>query len=108
MSTKLTKEEFIKLIEEYQEKHDFIDKACNIFPGFFENEIVEYANIMFDRLMSVYFTDEGVDWIAWWLFERLNVDEPQAWDENHKVIPTSTIEDLWEIVKDEFRIDLEN
>lgn len=103
MTGKLTKEEFIELINEYQEKHDFINRACDVFPGFFENKIVEYANIMFDRLMNAYFTDEGADWIAWWLFERSNIDEPQAWDENNQVIPTNTVEDLWNVVKHELR-----
>ena len=49
------------------------------------------------------FDDEGIDWINWWLYEKPALfkgeADNQAYDENNKVIPTDTIDDLWNIVE---------
>lgn len=96
----LTKEDFIKLIEDYQENRKEIDKITNILPCFYELIPVEYGNLMFEKVIETYFKEEGVDSIFWWLFEKDGNPEYKMWDENDQEIPTETIEDLWNIVKE--------
>lgn len=96
----MNKEEFIELIKDYQKNREHIDTISNIFPNFWELNCVDYGNTMFEKLLNVYFKEESVDWIYWWLFEKDGNPEYKAWDKDNNEIPTETIEDLWDIVKD--------
>jgi hypothetical protein len=51
-------------------------------------------------LINSHFDEEGQDWINWWLYEKDGNPELKAWDENDNEIPTETIDDLWNLVKD--------
>lgn len=105
----ITKEEFIELINNHKEWCESVDKVeevlNNTFPGIncniHELDWIDYGGILFDNTLKLLFTDEGVDDIIWWLFERpMFPPGPRMWDENGEEIPTETIEDLWNIVKD--------
>lgn len=95
------KEKFVKLIKDYQEWSEKINKVCDVLGiNVFEAEWIEYTSVLFDNTLHLIFEDEGVDFINWWLFERDGNPELKAWDENEKEIPLDTVEDLWEFVKD--------
>ena len=68
----------------------------------FELPISELGWNFLNVVLPELFSDEGVDWINWWLFEKpgFGGDPNQAYDEDGNVIPTDTIDDLWNIVKD--------
>lgn len=100
---KLTKGQFVDLLERYRKNDEFVDKVSEIFPTFWELEAVDFGWYMFDRVIEAYFTEEGADWVSWWLYEKDGDPEMKAWDENEKEIPTETIDDLWEIVKNELK-----
>lgn len=57
-----------------------------------------------DTVLPELFSDEGVDWVNWWLFEKpglfKNSLPNEAYDEDGNIIPTDTIDDLWNLVKD--------
>ena len=55
---------------------------------------------MFEKYLETYFTEEGTDIIYWYLFEKNGNSEYKMWDKDKNEIPTETIEDLWNIVKD--------
>ena len=98
----ITKEEFIDLIlkqQEWSNRVDEVSKALNV-PTLFESDWVEYTSILFAKTLNLLFNEDGVDDISWWMYEKSGNPEFKMWDENEKEIPTDTIEDLWNLVKD--------
>lgn len=98
----MTKEGFVKLIENAQNYDKELDRWNDFGISLFELPISEIGWNFLNIILLELFTDEGVDWVNWWVFERLGFgEEPnQAFDENGNVIPTDTVDDLWNIVKD--------
>lgn len=98
----MTKERFIKLIENAQNYNKELDRWSDFGIDFFELPISELGWNFLNVVLPELFSDEGVDWINWWLFEKpgFGEDPNQAYDEDGNVIPTDTIDDLWNIVKD--------
>lgn len=68
-----------------------------------DEELLTFKCKECDILWEALFTEEGVDWINWWLYEKgvLHYNELIAKDANGNIIPTETIDDLWELVKNE-------
>lgn len=98
----ITKEEFFDLISKqlkWSDRIDEVSEALNI-PTLFESDWVEYASELFDKTINFLFNEEGVDDIDWWLYEKSGNPELKMWDADDNEIPTDTIDDLWEIVKD--------
>lgn len=96
----IQKEEFINLISKHQEWDKKIDEVGKVF-GCVPTEMswIDYSNTLFEYLIGISFNDNGQDTIYWWLYEKLPGNN-QMWDANGNEIPTETIEDLWNIVKD--------
>lgn len=98
----ITKEEFIDLISKQQKwsnRVDEVSEALNV-STLFESDWVEYAASLFDKTIDFLFNEEGVDDISWWLYEKSSNPELKMFDTDGSEIPTETIDDLWEIVKD--------
>ena len=98
----ITKEEFIDLIlkqQEWSNRIDEVSEALNV-PTLFESDWVEYASFLFDKTLTLLFNEDGIDDIYWWMYEKSGNPELKIWDENGKEIPTDTVEDLWNLVKD--------
>lgn len=98
----ITKEEFIDLILKQQEWYNRIDEVSEALsvPTLFESDWVEYTSILFDKTLNLLFNEDGVDDISWWMYEKSGNPELKMWDKNGKEIPTDTVEDLWNLVKD--------
>lgn len=97
----ITKEQFVDLISKHLEWHnqmEEIGKTLNIF--IWDANWVEYTSLLFDKTLEFVFNEDGIDDINWWIYEKDNRPEMKMWDSNGDEIPTETIEDLWEIVKD--------
>lgn len=97
----ITKEEFIKLINDHRKwerRLDEVEDVLNIFP--YEVDWINYGEDLFATTINLLFKEEGVDDIGWWLWEKNDNPDLRMWDENDNEIPTETVEDLWEIVKD--------
>lgn len=104
-SERINKEDFFKFIELNKKQQEGLSTLNNIGFQIWESDIIEYGNIMFDALINSVFTEEGVDWIYWWLYELPLLDghEPKATDEYGNPIPVDTIEDLWNIIKEHIK-----
>lgn len=98
-SAKFTKEEFFELLKMHADQSERLDKLSNAGLPVWDMDIVEYGNLMFDKVIRAHFTQEGEDWIFWWLYEKDGNPEMKAWDEDHDEIPMETMEDLWRHVK---------
>lgn len=92
----ITKEEFIKLMQTVINLEKEFDRWSDFGIDLFEMKISELISTLYDYTFKISFTDEGVDWIYWWLFES---ESNKAYNSNGIELPTETIEDMWEIVK---------
>ena len=98
-SAKINKEEFLKLLKMHADQLERLNKLSDAGLPVWDMDIVEYGNLMFDKVIEAFFTKEGEDWIFWWLYEKDGNPEIKAWDEDHDEIPMETVEDLWRYVK---------
>ena len=97
----VTKEQFIKLITDNRKHNDRLDEVEDVLGlAIYDCDWVEYGNILFDEVLGLLFQEEGVDDINWWLYEKCGRPDYKMWDKDGNEIPTETIEDLWNIVKD--------
>lgn len=99
----ITKEQFIKVINLAQSYEEEVDRWVNFGIEIYDMPIHEIHSRLFDILLENVFTIDGVDWINWWLYERISMisKEPlPAYNEDGSIIPTDTVEDLWNLVKD--------
>lgn len=97
----ITKEQFIKLITDHRKHNDRLDKVEDVLGlAIYDCDWVEYGNILFDEVLGLLFQEEGVDDINWWLYEKCERPDYKMWDKDGNEIPTETLYDLWEIVKD--------
>lgn len=97
----ITKEEFTDLILEHKNwdnKLYDVEKILGICP--LEIDWIEYCSRLFDKTLYFLFKKEAVDNILWWLWEKPSNPELKIFDKDGKEIPTETIDDLWELVKD--------
>jgi len=97
------KNDFIQLIQTYQaweKKIDSVEKILDI-DNAFNIDWIEYSARLFEHTIEILFNNEGVEIINWWLFELEDKSGDCMWDEDGKVIPMKTIEDLWNYVKEE-------
>lgn len=97
----ITKEKFIDFILKQQEWSNRVDEVSEVLnvPTLFESDWVEYASVLFDKTLALLFNEDGIDDIYWWMYEKSENPELKMWDESGKEIPTDTVEDLWNLVK---------
>lgn len=97
----ITKEQFIKLITDHRKHNDRLDEVEDVLGlAIYDCDWVEYGNILFDEVLGLLFQEEGVDDINWWLYEKCGRPDYKMWDKDGNEIPTETLDDLWEIIKD--------
>ena len=98
----MTKEYFLKLIANAECFNSELDRWAEFGIELFELPIAEISWDFFNIVIQSAFTNEGVDIINWWLFEkRISCEEVlEIRDNSGSIIPSDTIEDLWNIVKE--------
>lgn len=97
----ITKEQFIKLITDNRKHNDRLDEVKDVLGlAIYDCDWVEYGNILFDEVLGLLFQEEGVDNINWWPYEKCGRPDYKMRDKDGNEIPTETLDDLWEIVKD--------
>ena len=97
----MTKEKFAEMILEIQNFNYQVDQWCEVLcSNLFESPLVTSGWSLINKLIESNFDEEGQDWINWWLYEKDGRSDMKAWDENDNEIPTETLDDLWNLVKD--------
>lgn len=97
----ITKELFTKFIENAQAYQKELDRWSNFGIDLFELPISELSWNFYNKFLEQAFTVDGIDWVNWWMFEKFQPynEKPLEAYNNDGIIPTDTIDDLWEIVK---------
>ena len=79
----IAKEEFIKFIQSYQEFENSVDRFDKAITGksypsiLYETKWYEAVGRMLNSFLDSHFTDYGIDWICYFLFE--DVDDKAAY-----------------------------
>lgn len=98
----MNKEGFIKLINNALKYKEEEERWSNFGIPLYELPLSELGWGFFNISIEEIFDIEAVGWINWWLFEKpgfFGGESNQAYNEDGSVIPTDTIDDLWELVK---------
>lgn len=98
----MTKEGFVKLIENAQNYSKELDRWSDFGIDLFELPISELGWGFLNTVLPELFSDKGVDWINWYLFERISVITHKVlpcYDEEGNKVFLNTADDLWEWVK---------
>lgn len=100
----ITKEQFTKIINTVISYNKELDRWDDFGIEIYNLPLGEYSALLSELTYTNLFNDEGIDCINWWLYEKpaLFESEPdkEIFDENGNIIPTTTIDDLWNIVKE--------
>ena len=98
----ITKKEFIDLISNHKKWNNKIDEISELLdiPSLFESSWITYTDSLFNQTLEFLFDETAIDDIYWWMYERSENPELKLWDESGEEIPTDTVEDLWNLVKD--------
>jgi hypothetical protein len=100
----INKEEFVDVINTVRAYNTELDKWEAFGISLYELPLGEISAKLSEMVYTNLFEDAGIDWINWWLYEKPELFEGdpvnEAYDENHNIIPTDTIDDLWNLVKD--------
>lgn len=97
----ITKEQFKDLISSYIKNEDRVSEISDVMHVcLFEMDVIDYSSRLLCKILPILFNKYAVDNISWWIWERrdnsslkMHIDEQE--------IPSETIDDLWEIVKDD-------
>lgn len=100
----MTKEQFIKLMmavkEKYQDLEKFWDKFEDLF-GVYSDLLVDTTSIggIIDTIADI--VEDKEKWIYWYIYENdWGKQKLECEDENNNVVPSETLEDLWNLIKD--------
>lgn len=89
----ITKEEFVKIIENDRTYHDIVNKIEECGISFYESDLDSCYNYLFDFVLQKYFNEDGIDLIYWWMYE--DVDKVIT-NEDNSTIELNSIEDLYD------------
>ena len=81
--------EFQKLIEKFKETSDKLSELHDLGFDFYEGkyQLMSDVDSMFDIIISSLYTNEGVDWINWFIYETdFGNKKLEAFDENKNPI----------------------
>lgn len=96
----ITKEKFISMIYHIQSFNNNIDKLCDMGIDIINSDLYNDFDKVVEILIFSNFTEEGQDWINWWLYERKGFGDVinEAYDLDGNIIKLDTLEELWNLV----------
>ena len=91
----ISEEKFIKLLRECEMQDARVDLFNKIFPAAFDSPMIEFGYFMFHEVMRAHFTEEGVSWIDYYLYEN----PEKCYYQDEKKIPLETPDGLWVLIE---------
>lgn len=106
------KDVFTKYIQRRIQGRDAVDHACDlkVIDMDFIFGLANPGEHASDLLFEYIFGKEALDWVNWWMYEKngtLSSSPLEAYDKDGNVIPTDTIDDLWNLIE-EYYVDKQN
>lgn len=97
----MDKKTFIEVINLYKNQQETVDEVSHVIK--FDSDLVEFGWIMFEKLMYECFPSDKVDFVFWWLWERVDWagELYKAYREDGSEIKLDCAEDLWEYLMEE-------
>ena len=101
---KMTKEQFIKLMtvikERYYSLESIYDKFNDLFGDVGDKFISNTSLFPIIKTISEIIGDNR-DWIEWYIYEKEwgTKEDMEVTDINNNVVPSETLEDLWELIQ---------
>ena len=100
----MTKEQFVRLMEAIKERYYTIeriyDKLDDVFGSVSDSFINETSITPIIDVVSEIVEDND-DWISWYVYKKEFGENTALYcnDKNGNIIPSDTLEDLWELIK---------
>ena len=114
----LTKEEFVKYLTEYQSFKKSIDRLGEALGGkeyYYIYECDWYNNVgkMLDIFLDSHFTEEGVDWISYYLFESVEdklvtINDEDMFGNKRKEYHLNSVDELWNFLLTDTKLYFKN
>lgn len=95
----ITKEQFIEHIQLVQKEEIEIERWCDLGLDIWKSNLIQSLYEHRDLVTELAFDEKGQDWVNWWLYEATKVDDSEAIDKDGNEIPTKTVDNLWDLVK---------
>lgn len=99
----ITKDSFVKLIDLHKTFSQYIDKFEDVSKiSIVDSPLFDNFYKLFDITLNISFNNVAVEDISWWIYEKEygTREDMKMWDKDHNEIPSSTIDDLWNMIKD--------
>lgn len=94
----MDKSDFISAIHDFLEFRENVANISNAFKlDFTDSNLYLYSEKLFCNYMLSNFNSEDVDTILWWCYDKQS-NPKLKYTVDGKIIPSDTIEDLWNIV----------
>lgn len=92
----MVKGNFIEVVNSLEAINSRCFKLSEMGIDIADSDIVSNAECIAMAIFKENYTDEGIDWIMWWVYEK-------AYDEEGKEI-ISTLDELYEYVESSYKI----
>lgn len=92
-------ETFKKLIACYQVQEEHLDELKKLGFDIRQTHVVDFGRRMFDYILQTNFDSDGQDIIYRYLTEKKKYPDLEMFNDKHNIIPTKSIGDLWNVVK---------
>lgn len=99
----ITKETFIQMINLIEQFNEEINRWNDFGLNILDQPIISIPWEIFDAWEKSNFNKDGVDWIDWYLYERISIVTKKllpCYDEEGNPFYVNTPEELWDLVKD--------
>ena len=99
----ITKEIFLKFIDAAEKYDSEIERWSDFGINIFEQAIIDYGWELYNLFLETNFTEEGIDWVNWYMFERVSIVTGEllsCYDENGSEFYVYNSEQLWDLVKE--------
>ena len=100
----MNKEQFIKLMTVIKERHNSLenvyDKLDDIFGDVGDRFVANTSLFPIIKVISDIVGDDN-EWIEWYIYEKEwgTKEDMEVTDVNNNVVPSETLEDLWELIQ---------
>ena len=100
----MTKEQFIKLMTVIKERYYSLESIYDKFNDLFGDIGDKFINntSLFPIIKTISeIIDDDENWIEWYIYEKEwgTKEDMEVTDVNNNVVPSETLEDLWELIQ---------